>query len=83
MPIDQFISNQQAFYRKKEKAGQGTAQAVSEAANRALGHREELEMLAQAQGLFLIPEYEFEHAIYPIPPETMSPESNQQGDLAV
>ena len=42
-----------------------------------------MEMLAQAQGLFLIPEYEFEHAIYPIPPETMSPESNQAGDLAV
>lgn len=63
LPLDVFIANQVSYQRKKEKDGQ---LATNENLGKSLTQREEAEILAQSQGLMLIPEYQFEHCIYPL-----------------
>ena len=41
-------------------------------------HREEMEILAQSQGLYLVPEYDFEHCIYPINKDSLSADPGNQ-----
>ena len=74
LPIDVFIQNQLRFNKKKESQGIKPQATVG----KPLTTREEAEILAATQGLFLIPEFDFEHCIYQLNKENMTSDPTGQ-----
>ena len=60
LPLDSFINTHLALLRKKER---NHTQNVSKDAPK-LTDREEMEELALHSGLFMIPEFKFDHCFY-------------------
>ena len=75
LPLDVFITNRLGYQRKREREG---TLAGTEGLGKAMTHREELDILAQSQGLYLIPEYEFEHCLFPIGKDSLSSDPGNQ-----
>ena len=69
LPIDVFINRQVSFYRKRESQG---VMMQRDHTGQNMTQREEQEALAQTQGFILIPEFQFEHVIYPLNKENMA-----------
>lgn len=65
LPLDQWISNALGYQRKQERSGPAATRHGS------MTKREETLMVAAQSGLFLIPEFQFEHCIYSIPTDAI------------
>jgi len=72
LPLDSFITNQLSLLRKKEKSRGGNAMMSTAVAGRQLTLREEQEELAIQQGLFMIPEFQFDHCLYQLSSENLA-----------
>ena len=66
LPLDLFISNTLSYLKKVEKQKNTGKFAEAEIPTKTM--REEMEDRANLQGLFMIPEYEFEHCISSLTP---------------
>lgn len=63
LPIDVFVNNYLSFQKKKEKTG-GNGAMRANAPVKKVTPREEMESLAIESGLFMIPEFQFDHCFY-------------------
>lgn len=71
LPIDVFIHNYLSHLKKKEK-GQGfQAAATFGSTGKKMNPREEMEDLALQQGLFMIPEFQFDHVFISLDADTL------------
>ena len=64
LPLDSFVTNQLSLLRKKERGNGAGANISTNVAGRQLTQREEMEELAIQQGLFMLPELQFDHCLY-------------------
>lgn len=69
LPLDLLINNAVSYNRKAERRGMATsanqlAESKFAAAATADAARETLEKEAVSQGLFMLPEYQFDHCVY-------------------
>ena len=66
LPLDSFVTNHLSMLRKKERGSNRNASAMMSTAiaGRQLTQREEMEENAVAQGLFMIPEFQFDHCFF-------------------
>ena len=73
LPLDNFVTTHLSMLRKKERGSQNTGQAImtTAVAGRQLTAREEMEENAVAQGLFMIPEFQFDHCFYQLTRENL------------
>lgn len=72
LPLDNFVTNHISLLRKKERGGKGVNAPMStQVIGRQLTHREEMEELAISQGLFMIPEFQFDHCFYQLTRENL------------
>ena len=76
LPIDLFISNALSYLKKCEKKKK-LGEIVDDPAI-AKTPREEMEEQANIQGLFMIPEYDFEHCICSLNPQDWADENGLQ-----
>lgn len=63
LPLDVLISNQVAYIKRSENVTGADKEEIKEEAE---SYREIMEHDAKAQGLFMLPEYEFDHCVYSI-----------------
>ena len=63
LPIDSFIANHLNLMKKKDQ-GRDAMAAVSQSVTSLNQQRRELEDQALEQGLFMVPEFQFEHCFY-------------------
>ena len=73
LPVDVFINNYLSYMKKKEKAEgyNGTMTATANPTGRKLTQREEMENAALEQGLFMIPEFQFDHCFISLDEDTL------------
>lgn len=83
LPVDVFISNYSGLLRKKEQSSGGKANMSAAQIGHTLSAREEMEEFAIQQGLMMIPEFQFEHAVYQLQAENinMSDMGNSMKDI--
>ena len=74
LPIDTFVANAQAFHRKKERENHSKSRSAMNANQYGvkMSAREEMEDLAMQAGLFMIPEFQFDHCFYSLSPENLA-----------
>lgn len=73
LPLDVFISNTISYLRKKEKqADSAMATTGTKYAHMKTTAREQLEKDATSQGLFLVPEFQWEHCIMQLTENVLS-----------
>ena len=65
LPLDLYISNRIAYTRKLEREGKQSYEA-SKDAQKNMTEREKQEDLAATHNLVLVPEFDFDHCIYPL-----------------
>lgn len=66
LPMDVFISNYSGLLKKKEQSQGNKGNMTAAQIGRQMTAREEMEEFAIQQGLIMIPEFQFDHAIYQI-----------------
>lgn len=71
LPLDLLVNNAISYNRKTERRGMATsanqlAEAKFASAEFSNPNRDAMEKEAVAQGLFMLPEYQFDHCVYQI-----------------
>ena len=79
LPLDLLINNAISYNRKTERRGMASsanklAEAKFASAEEPDAAREELEKLALTEGLFMLPEYKFDHCVYTITEKSLTQE---------
>ena len=68
LPLDAFVATQLSCQRKKERQPNSPSAGINAPPKSA---RDEQEELAYASGLFMIPEFQFDHCFYQMSPENL------------